>query len=557
MYLHKLVKPLLRKVKRTIELKSKLFKITVIASFFLLILVISQAVGDKSSSNKIDSPLTYEFVKTEVDPLCEVEYVNRSEYKVDEEELTMEQVNSYKKITVNGIDYIIPENSQEVYNEGISYSPKLNKVAFIKRERALDNSFTDLVYIKDLATDLEELIFTMKQVPVESRGEYIKRITGVGFSKDSTQLAITTGESLMLYNLTTRQIEKIFEEPHDPKGFGIFAYSIPFGWPISNKILLNEGYYEGIGAAIYDLNNKSLKSLNYSMYGFGEKILDVFNNNLVVSKVKSSEAQGENYISEIYLVNIDTLSEQLLSTYSGQISYGEVSESGKLYFIRHQEEESDTYYCYDGKPSSRRRIYTDSLIRYDIQTGEQTDLLKADPWPSTKGNYRNMQLTGFQLPKNGSNEILIHTYWKDVPMKYLLNENNPNVLIQINKTPHKSTSTFDGLDSTELFNLVNEQRVINGTEQLLQNNSVCKVAINNLALIKEIGRLPTDEERQKVDTSEELDHVESLVGVNITSESFAIFSFLQSSKNYFFTDEQYKFGCIKTDYDYVAFTVGY
>jgi hypothetical protein len=435
----------------------------------------------------------------------------------------------------------------------------LNSIAYIDRVSTVENSKIDFVYIRDLSTNHEKSIYQMEEVPIESRGEYVKAITGVSFSSDSTILAITTGESMLFYHFDTDEIEKVFEEPRDPLSFGVFSYTITNNWPINGKVVINEGYYEGSGTALYDLASRTKTSLDYMSYGNGERVLGVYRNSLIVVKVARAYEAGGETTSDLYFVDVNTLEEQFIKRFIGSVSPVQISNDDVVYLLIHQENETNAYDCYAGIQPRKKRSRQDFVLSLNLNSFEEKVLLEADSLPSTEGTYRDIQFTDLLVSDDSSKEILLYSLWGGTGIKFLLNENNPNILIEIKDEKKKDSAYMheEPLDAVTLFEDINEQRAINGTNPLAENDSVCKVARNNLSLLIKKRNIPSDEERKKVDISEDLNEVVTLVGIYAKYSEGILKAFLDSDKNYFFTENKYKYGCVRTYEDMVAFTVGY
>lgn len=360
------------------------------------------------------------------DPLCSIPYNDPSIYTISPTEVSIKDITNFRELSFKRQTYTVPVSSKIVNFSGYSYSPKLNKIAYIDSFEDEKNKETDIIYLHDVKTGQKEKLYEMNVEKIDSRGEYEKRITGVSFSHDSSKLAVTTGESLVIYDLGTKTSETIFDEDRDAMSFGVFSYTIPYSWPNNNKILLWEGYYEGRGASLYDLSTKQKISLNYMVYYMGESVLGIIENELIVSKVVvNSTEKFEDFKSEIYAVDINTLEEKLLTTVKGSVFEGKVSANGKIYLIQETHYENDAYYCHNGKSSGKQNTYVYSIIKLDPKTKAVTELLKVDKKSYT---IKNMYVNSGE---NG-NDLLLQLDQGYFPKRFLLNENSPYNLTHIN-----------------------------------------------------------------------------------------------------------------------------
>lgn len=353
-------------------------------------------------------------------------YINQSNYTISDKQLFIDQLEGFKKIEIANRSVIIPTGLMEPTNlHGISFSPVLSKIVYIKR--SAENTKVDQVIIEDLESGSKEIIYELEIG--EPQGEYFKKLTGVSFSKDSKMIAITTGESMHIYELDTKEIKQIFQDENDYDGkyFGVFSYTIRIPWPIGNKVILNEGYYEGRGASIVNIQTGVKSSLDYAIYGMGEEVLDVYGDKIVVSKIVPND-QDESYYreqSEIYLADLSDSTEEYLFTVNGSVTSGTVTDNGKLYFVSRKNGSEGRYPC--------TRIFNANILNeYDFKTQKHIELLITDSNQGSDKKYFDFMLASFIAGKGeNSDKLLLNMSWKDSPSRYLMDMDNPTELTEV------------------------------------------------------------------------------------------------------------------------------
>lgn len=398
---------------------------------FLIVFVSLYTALSINTGRKIKALPTIAPTPTPSDPLCTTQYKNQSDFVIEQNIIKMSDVKSFKQLNSGGESFVVASDADYVQNRW--YSPKLHKI--INLVRTTENGEKiDIVYLNDTDTGVFKEIYRLKEVYVEG-SEYTKEITDVSFSDDSSMIAITTGESLVIYHTDSETSETLFQEKKNSFSIGgVFAYTVPFNWPINGKIILNEGYYEGSGASVFDMNSKTKKSFHYSLYAYGQKILGVYQDDLVVSDVQPTDPHTSSvYFSKIYRVNIDTQQKRLIQTLSGSVYTGKVTKDGKLYFIKTQQQKIEKYMCSNESKPYQIETTISALMKMDLETGVTNELLQADSTQSTNEGSNDMTLYDLLVNNNNNDrEIMLTVGWGQVPVKFLMNESNPKVLTQIN-----------------------------------------------------------------------------------------------------------------------------
>lgn len=165
-------------------------------------------------------------------------------------------------------------NSKKISNTNkglfsFAQTPDAQTVVFISGEKKLGANNTsyivpNTVALYSLKSDKTIKIFEL-QPESFTNSEYTLSIKDVGISNDGKKVAITTSDSLYIYDADTANLSQIFSFPIpsdnlEKRGI-VYSYSHPIFSPDKSKILLYKNYYETSSPVIAFLETKVIHEI--------------------------------------------------------------------------------------------------------------------------------------------------------------------------------------------------------------------------------------------------------------------------------------------------------
>ncbi len=200
-------------------------------------------------------------------------------------------------------------------------SPSTPHVAYIHGQKKSNTSgYTWIepyqVFIINTETNKTTSIYSMAPSrPVGASLEFQDQLQDLSFSADGELLAITTSQSLFIYNTTNSTLTQIFSLPYEGRDTvsGIFSYSHPRFSPDKTKLLLKIGYFEGGSSMVVDLATKQTHLTNYLVgYDGGKTPIDWVNNQQFLIQDSSQVNQDQPTRTDLDLVTFPGFQEQTL-----------------------------------------------------------------------------------------------------------------------------------------------------------------------------------------------------------------------------------------------------
>jgi len=182
------------------------------------------------------------------------------------------------------------------------YSGEENTIAYVQG-KLIDNPgglpFLEPqeVYVQKIGENPKK-IYTLIPTPDPNIPDYSLKINDIAFLPNGKDLAITTPENLLIYNLNG-QLLKEMGLPKEPEDGGriVFAFRDPRFSQDGSKVLLTKGYYEGGSNAILDLSTEQFTDLGNSSYVAGEYYIDFLPRNKLLAYEYGDNTSGESVSS--------------------------------------------------------------------------------------------------------------------------------------------------------------------------------------------------------------------------------------------------------------------
>lgn len=194
------------------------------------------------------------------------------------------------------------------------------------------NVTADSVYIYTSDDDQLQKIYEYKPITYPN-SEYQLILRDVAISNDGSKVAITTSDSLLIYDVSKGTLETIFSYPVDnPLRPDVFAYSDPMFSPDNNHIVFSKGYYEGYSYGLVNISSKVVTDLPFSGYIGGPTILGWFDNSTLLLQTydETGEYEFTPSLKSVKLSDLDNLT--TIHELKGEIQ-SSIIHSDKIYLV--------------------------------------------------------------------------------------------------------------------------------------------------------------------------------------------------------------------------------
>lgn len=264
------------------------------------------------------------------------------------------------------------ESKQITTNQNIFRFQQSNDgsvVAFITGEKTTNpNNYTYIipssvyVYLTDSGLGKKVYELTPKDF---GQSDYAISIKDVEVSEDGSKVAITTSDSLFVYDVASQKLETVFSFPiTTPEQSMVYAYSDPQFSPDNTKILFRKGYYEGSSSAFVDLTNNEVKDLPYQAYTSGQTTLGWLDNStLIINKIQDGDTESAS--STIQTVKLAEPDNQILVASLEGLIYSSYIFSDKVYAISLHQKMNYNVYPNANPPYSENYF---SVYEFNLQT---------------------------------------------------------------------------------------------------------------------------------------------------------------------------------------------
>jgi hypothetical protein len=247
----------------------------------------------------------------------------------------------------------ITNTEQSVYLYEASTNNSI--IVYANKEKPTNNEYTlpNSVYIYFLQTEETKIIYELKPQVVPDTEYYIS-IRDIGISADGTKVAITTNDSLFLYDVLSGSLKEIFSYPvkFPTTEVPILAFTSPTFSPDNSKLFFHKGYIEGGSYGWVDLTTKKVTNLPYSGYISGKRIIAWFDNSSLI--IDEYEMDPPSSLSSKILVErlLDQTQLNFLVNFNGSTS-SIIYVNNKLYAIK----ENNTIVEFDLNTKKLRDTY--------------------------------------------------------------------------------------------------------------------------------------------------------------------------------------------------------
>jgi hypothetical protein len=420
--------------------RNRLIKLLVLAIFFALTLLSAKYIQVLKSQDRLESTPSMQVSRTvlptdhlnstDKQKCAELKYTNKTNYKIGGNMV----VNNTDKFQIKlslGSDDLNKILNEDTYVDTFDFHPETQMVAYITGQRYPGNDYenTRKVILYNLKTDEKKTIYQKEN---EKRGvEFVDSLADVGFSKDGNLLAITTSESLMLYNVAENILTNSFTKERNDKGIGgIWGYYNPRFNNGNTKILLDLGFWEGKGVAIYHLVSNQLTTLPYTGYATGASVVNWYNGKLLLTKWGEPDSGSVNISSNFYLVTLPELTEEFLFR-TGTDWTPSLLHNNLLYVLSETNESSNEWVCNNVGEAYKVTTKYQNLYKYDIPANQLTKLLTVDATESSgvPGEYK---IGGFNIISiNGKDRLLVNVEHNNISEIFDVDINNSNKLTKL------------------------------------------------------------------------------------------------------------------------------
>ncbi len=256
------------------------------------------------------------------------------------------------------------------------YHPETGRVAYIVGyEQPADYNTAQLAPTHAHLVDLSTGQYTqILELPTQwfPHALFVRELEDVGFSPDGSLLAITSSESLWVYELASGQLSQVFSFPVTEGVFPeVYAYENPLISPDHRYVILKQLYMEGGHNALADLSSPGqvTKLSDFLLWVGGKEAVAWLSPDrlLVEDKVESStDARG--YQVSIQIVGFPDLAMiQSFDFTGGALALTTRLHQGAAFVLFQIFEPSD-------EVRGNYRVYYDHryLYRLDLDTGERT-----------------------------------------------------------------------------------------------------------------------------------------------------------------------------------------
>jgi hypothetical protein len=245
----------------------------------------------------------------------------------------------------------------------------------------------DTVFLQKIGQPAEKIFELQPKIVDPNFNDYKLQLRDVGFSKDGRFLAITTSDSLWLYDLTTKKQTNVFTKIPDLNKGAVYAYSTPIFSPDNKQLILKRGFYEGSDQILVNLASGDIKELGYQSYVSGQIVIDWLNNQeILVSEY--TDVTSQDNISKLKITTLPDQKDQQTFEFEGFASV--VVNKNDLYIATRLNKLHENNSFIDN---------FDSIIRLNLKTGEQKTLYSAKTTgiDGSDKSVRNLKLASDKL----------------------------------------------------------------------------------------------------------------------------------------------------------------
>lgn len=249
----------------------------------------------------------------------------------------------------------ITSSGQFVYRYNSSADNSL--IAYVLGEKVTNENnsasiIPNSVYIYLSGKDETKKIYALvpKRIPDSLYSLIIK---DVGVSKDGTKVAITTSDSLLLYDVFSDNLQEIFSYAvkFSTETVVFRSYNHPIFSPDNSKIVFMKGYYEEGTYGFVDLSTKNVQDLPYAGYVSGKRVIGWFDNSSLI---------------------VDEYENDPPSNMTSKITVAELSNSSKLTFLTDLEGFASTVILANNKIYATKEL--ENIIGFDLKTKSKKNL---------------------------------------------------------------------------------------------------------------------------------------------------------------------------------------
>ena len=167
-------------------------------------------------------------------------------------------------------------------------------------------------------------------------GEMDLQITDISLSPDNNLIAITTSDSILIYDIKKDSLSKLYteNEPADTS-YTIFD-EVKFS-PDQKHLLITKLHYEGQSTIIFNLDNNTITDTGYFGYGYGVLALDWLSSDKLIGLTYGS---GKDYLfwftpdnfDKKFLFQTGYLSSQTIFDPDSQKTYYTTNDNSLFYY---------------------------------------------------------------------------------------------------------------------------------------------------------------------------------------------------------------------------------
>lgn len=278
-------------------------------------------------------------------------------------------------LRANSVIRISKGNQPISYGSGkvsaFSYNPASMQLVTLEGEPEINSAnypiiTPNTVVLYDLKNNSRNVLF---EIPIrrKTQSDYVVMLRAVGFSPDGLTLAITSSDSVWIYDIKTKTSTLVYSTPLTDEQLStgvinVWGYGGPRFSPDKTKLLLSILQYEGAQSAILDLGTKKLAELPYQVgNGGGTFVIDwTAPTELLVLDTRFDAD------SIVKRVRLSDFSETMLGNYTGSL-HSPVLRGNSLFFIR------QTLAPFNSIEVTEPGI--EELIRLNLETNQSTVLL--------------------------------------------------------------------------------------------------------------------------------------------------------------------------------------
>ncbi|OGC69574.1 hypothetical protein A2415_03295 [candidate division WWE3 bacterium RIFOXYC1_FULL_39_7] len=265
------------------------------------------------------------------------------------------------------------------------FNKEQDKVAYILETIDKDGKKTRAVHLYDFNKKTNKIVYEYESVPTDDP-DYTYELKDLGFSPDSTLLAITTTTGSLLHKFSEESTVELFDYTEREKNKTrrwLYAFASPRISQNNKYLLYTEGYYEGANNFIYNLETGVTTDPGYTAYVAGSNAFGWYDNKMLVQKMDygwSQEPIENEPNNGILLVSPEKLTDIIfLLDNKTEMFYGVGPIIGDYLYIKSNERAlSDKFSCNNVGSKLQVESTFDILRVFNIDTRQSKEVLRTD-----------------------------------------------------------------------------------------------------------------------------------------------------------------------------------